>query len=133
MSGSERSVFDQRGQHVAGNQANIGTMTGDLTIGGQTKPDDIAKQVATLKAEIAGLQGLEPEVRRQVDAALDSVVGVTPSPERNTTKKQLDDAGNALSGAAARLGAASVFGQKALDLAKTIFDIGKWVIGAFGL
>jgi hypothetical protein len=133
MSGrSSGTTFNQTGQTV-GSQANVGTLTGNLAVGAQTSQADMGKTIATLKAEIASLQGLSPDIRRQLDDALDSAAGVAPSPERGEIKKKLDHAGNALAGAAAQLDGADDMAQKALKLAKTVFSIGKWVIGAFAL
>jgi hypothetical protein len=127
------TVFTQTGQTIGGNQTNVGSVNRDFNIGTPTTKADVGKTIAIVKTEIADLQGLPPEVRKQVNDALDSVVGISPSPSEDKVKAQLDDAGNALAGVAAQLEGADDVAQKALRLAKTIFSIGKWVIAAAAL
>jgi hypothetical protein len=134
--GNRGTVFNQQGQTVERDQTNIGSIRGNFNVDRQvTKSDkaDIGKTIATIKTEIAGLQGLPPEVRKQVNEALDSAVGISPSPSEGKVKEQLDHAGNALAGVAAQLENADDLAQKALRLAKTIFSIGKWVVSAAAL
>jgi hypothetical protein len=109
---------------------------GDLNIGQigtQTSPAQMRRTIAALQAEVAGLQGIPLEVRTQLKEALDGAVDVEPSPKQGALKGKLDSAGNALSGAAARLDGADDIAQKAFKLAKTVFSIGKWVIAAVAI
>src|SRR3954447_22044805 len=129
MSGNGATTFNQGGQTV-GTQANVGTNTGSLNVGAASTPADMAATIASLKREIADLAGLQPGAREQIEAALDAASGVSPSPEKAEVKAKLDQAGNTLAGAAAQLEGADNAAQKALGLAKTIFSIGKWVVGA---
>jgi hypothetical protein len=125
------STFNQTGQTV-GTQTNVETVEGDLNIGQigtQTSPAQMRRTIAALQAEVAGLQGIPLEVRTQLKEALDGAVDV----EQGALKGKLDSAGNALSGAAARLDGADDIAQKAFKLAKTVFSIGKWVIAAVAI
>ena len=129
------STFNQSGQTV-GSQVNVGKVEGNFNIGqigAQTSQADMHKTIAALKAELAALPGLPPQVRAQLDEALDGAAAVKPSPQHGNVKAKLDSAGNALSGVAAQLEGADDVAQKALKLAKTVFSIGKWVIAAVAI
>ncbi len=93
----------------------------------------MSKTIAAMKAELAGLQGIPPDVRAQLNDALDSASNVNPSPQHENVKLKLDNAGKALSGVAAQLEGTDDVAQKAFKLAKTVFSIGKWVIAAVAL
>ncbi|MGO9444714.1 MAG: hypothetical protein ACLPXB_08045 [Thiobacillaceae bacterium] len=129
------TTFNQGGQTV-GNQTNVGSVAGDLNIGhigAQTSQAEMSKTIAAMKAELAGLQGIPPDVRAQLNDALDSASNVNPSPQHENVKLKLDNAGKALSGVAAQLEGTDDVAQKAFKLAKTVFSIGKWVIAAVAL
>ena len=93
----------------------------------------MGKTIAAMKAELAGLQGIPPKVRTQLNDALDSAGNISPSPQHKNVKAKLDDAGKALSGVAAQLEGTDDVAQKAFSLAKTVFSIGKWVIAAVSI
>jgi hypothetical protein len=90
----------------------------------------MTRTIAALKADIAALQGLPGPVKQQLDEALTAAVGVKPSPEQAPVKVKLDTAGDALALVSARLEGAEGVAEKALNLAKTVYKIGKWVIAA---
>jgi hypothetical protein len=123
-------TFNMEGQLVGRDQTIVGTVSGDFNIGTQTTKTDMGKSISSLRAEIANLQGLPADVRKQINDALDTASTVSPSPAHVDVKTKLDHAGNALAGAAAQLEGADDVVNKALKLAKTIFSIGKWVIAA---
>jgi hypothetical protein len=130
MSEVSKTVFDQSGQAVGRDQTNIGSVGGDFNIGIQTTKADMGSAISALKADLASLNGVTPTLRNQINEALDGAAGVSPSPGHGAVRAKLDNAGNALAGAAAQLEGADDIAQKAMKLAKTNFSIGKWVVGA---
>jgi len=122
-------TFNQNNQ-VVGTQTNIGSVAGDVTITAQTSQADIAKTIAALKAELAGLSGLPAKARKEVNDALDSAAAAGPGSRRAEVKEKLDNSGKTLETFAKQLDGADKVGEKALKLAKTIFSIGKWIAAA---
>src|SRR5262245_6463777 len=102
-------TFNQQGQEVD-TQYNAET----IQIGAATSISDMARNIATLKAEISTFKQVPDSVRKEVLEALDAAEKRSPSPNNTSLKAKLDAAGAALS---------SFDGvtEKAIKLAQTIF------------
>jgi hypothetical protein len=107
--------FEQNNQTVQ-TQYNAET----IHIGATTSVGDMAQKIAALKAEVGALKELPLSVRQEVIGALAEAEEKTPSSKNTDIKSKLDAAGATLS----TLDGAT---EKALNLARNLFRIGKWI------
>lgn len=88
-----------------------------------TSAADMVQSIAAVQREISSLSGIPDALKVQLITALHMAAGSTPSPANADVKSRLDTAGKALEGA-------DGLAEKTLQLAKTVFKIGQWVVAA---
>jgi hypothetical protein len=123
------ATFNQQGQAV-GQQANFETNYGTVSFSPNSSSADMHKVIQALKSELAGIKELSTQDKAQLDEALDSAASVEPSPNRTDVKAKLDKAGSTLKSIGDQVQGADDLAKKILNLAKTVFAVGKWVIAA---
>jgi len=110
-------AFTQTYQSVT----NVYNVEGTLVLTAQSKPDDLAQQIAAVRAALAAEPALDAPTRAQAAAELDKAEAASKAekPDGTTIKGHLESAGKMLTSAAS-------VASGAATIAKTLFALGTW-------
>ena len=117
MSGS---VFEQ---HFHGPVENVYNVNGDLILTKGSTATDVARELKTLRTEIAEFKELGAPAKEASVKAIDAAITETqkPKPQPIEIQKHLDTAASAIE-------KTQGIADKGLKLAETLLKIGKWVV-----
>lgn len=101
---------------------NVYAPGGDMVLNQNSTPSDLAHRIEEMRAQVRALQDIDAASRAAVEAKLEAAEqeGRAARPDAQRLKTLLDTSATTLESAT---GAA----DKALGLAKTLFNMGKWV------
>jgi hypothetical protein len=117
------SAFEQHYNQVE----NVYNVNGDLILSKGSTAADLARQLASLRQEVARLPGMDPQSRETSLKAVDAAIEESrrPKPKGIEIQKHLDNAASVIE-------KSQGLAENGLKLAQTLFSIGKWVIGVLG-
>ena len=115
MSGS---VFEQ---HFHGPVENVYNVNGDLILSKSSTAPDLARELKTLRAQVAELPKLDAPAKETTVKAVDAAIeeAQKPKPQKIEIQKHLDTA-------ASTIEKTQGVADKGLKLAETLLKIGKW-------